>query len=69
MELTQPLLNKEEAGVFLKISTRHLDRHVKAGRVKPILVGKRIRFSEESLSAIKKEKATWKTEIQKQLNN
>lgn len=45
-----PLMTREEAAVYLRISTTTLDRHVKSGVIKSVKIGKRVLFSREQLT-------------------
>ena len=46
---TAQLLTKEEAAVYLQISFSNLDRLIRQGILKPIKVGRSVRFTRQAL--------------------
>lgn len=48
------LLNKAEVCAILNISSMTLERRVWDGTLKPIKIGKSVRFTQQSIEAIKK---------------
>lgn len=47
------LLTKKEAAEYLRITTRTLDNYIKAGTIKPIIIGTLKRFPKDVLSTVK----------------
>lgn len=48
---SDPLLTKEQAAVYLQISSPTVDRLIKAGTLQPVRVGRSVRFTREYLES------------------
>jgi excisionase family DNA binding protein len=57
----EQLLTKEQAAVYLQISSPTLDRLVKDEQIIPVRIGRNVRFKKEALDNIKQPQKTIKT--------